>query len=126
VIDTPAGTVALPAVYAQMGYFLTGEQRVYNRAGGVFGRVKPLANFAYGEGWGAWELALRYSYADFGSAFSDTLPAPNAGAPLFGGRESDVTVGLNWYLNQYAKFQFNYIQTSRPQRNCHFCRPRPA
>jgi phosphate-selective porin OprO/OprP len=110
VIDTPEGTVALPGVYAQMGYFLTGEQRVYNRAGGVFGRVKPLASFALGEGWGAWEVALRYSYADFGNAFSDTLPPPNAGAPLFGGRENDVTVGLNWYLNQYAKFQFNYIQ----------------
>jgi phosphate-selective porin len=55
-------------------------------------------------------VALRYSYADFGNAFSDALPPPGAGAPRFGGRENDVTVGLNWYLNQYAKLQLNYIQ----------------
>lgn len=109
VIDTPAGVVTLPGAYVQMAYLLTGEQRGYNRAGGVFGRVKPLNDFGYATGWGAWEVAVRYSYMDLDNAFTATLPPPNPGAPLFGGTLSDVTVGINWYLNQYAKFQFNYI-----------------
>jgi phosphate-selective porin OprO and OprP len=75
----------------------------------VFGRVKPLNNFGRATGWGAWELAVRYSYMDLGNAFTATLQPPNAGAPLFGGVLSDVTFGVNWYLNQYAKLQFNYV-----------------
>lgn len=82
--------------YAQMGYFLTGEVRPYNRQGGVFGRVKPLYDFGV-EGWGALEVAVRYSYLDLNAA------------GVSGGRLNDVTFGTNWHLNQYTKFQLNYI-----------------
>jgi phosphate-selective porin OprO/OprP len=109
VVDTPLGTESLPGIYVQAAYLLTGEVRPYNSTAGVFGRVKPLNNFGYATGWGAWEVAVRYSYMDLNNAFTSTLAIPNPGAPAFGGLLSDVTLGLNGYLNQYAKLQFNYI-----------------
>jgi phosphate-selective porin OprO/OprP len=108
-IQTPAGTETLPGAYVQAAYLLTGEVRPYNSTAGVFGRIKPLNNFEPGGGWGAWEVAVRYSYIDMNNAFTSTLPLPGGGAPAFGGLLSDITLGVNWYLNQYAKFQFNYI-----------------
>lgn len=91
------GTSTLPAYYIQSGYFLTGEKRAYNKIAGVFARVRPLTPYG-DEGFGAVELAARYSYIDLnGSGFQ-------------GGRLNDVTLGVNWYLNQYTKFQLNYIR----------------
>jgi phosphate-selective porin OprO/OprP len=91
----------LPTMYAQVGYFLTGEQRPYNKNNAVFGRVKPLHNFSSAGGIGAWELAFRYSYANFHNNVN----------PGFANELTDTTLGLNWYLNQYTKFQANWIHT---------------
>lgn len=85
--------------YAHFGYFLTGESRAYNRKGGVFGRVKPLDPFNRDGGCGAWEVAGRWSYIDLNDK------------SIQGGRMTDLTFGLNWYLNQFTKFQFNYIHS---------------
>ena len=48
-------------------------------------------------GLGAWQVAARYSYADFNSF------------DIFGGKGESLTLGLNWYWNPYARVQFNYI-----------------
>ncbi len=97
-VDTIAGPPsAVWGAYAQVGCILTGEHRLYNHKGGHLGRVIPREPFARGGGWGAWELALRWSQLDL-----------NDGV-IAGGRLNDLTAGLNWYLNQYTKFQFNYI-----------------
>lgn len=90
-------TVAFGGAYAYAGYFLTGEVRPYNRKSGLFGRVKPLQN-AGRCGWGAWELAARWSYIDLNDA------------NIMGRRLNDLTAGANWYLNPRTKFQFNYIR----------------
>ncbi|VAX42396.1 Phosphate/pyrophosphate-specific outer membrane porin OprP/OprO [hydrothermal vent metagenome] len=82
--------------YAQAGYLLTGESRPYNRKSGLLGRVKPLEPFGNG-GIGAWEIAGRWSYIDLNNK------------NIQGGRLTDLTFGLNWYLNNHTKFQFNYI-----------------
>ena len=58
--------------YAFVSYFLTGENRPYNRKMGVFDRVKPYEDFFrvrdcdgnVSTGHGAWELAYRFSYID--------------------------------------------------------------
>jgi len=100
-VDLDRGGVAyLPMLYVQSGYFLTGEVRPYDKTNAVFGRVKPRN--ALGEGGiGAWEVTARYSYANFNS-FQNAIS---------GNELSDITFGLNWFLNQYAKFQFNYIHS---------------
>ncbi|MES2788629.1 MAG: porin [Planctomycetota bacterium] len=96
---TNGSTATLPGYYAQAGYFLTGEQRSYNKIAGVLGRVKPLHNWGEPCGYGAVELAARYSYLDLNSH------------GINGGRMNDVTLGTNWYLNQYTKLQLNYIRS---------------
>ena len=54
-------------------YFLTGEHMPWNRKTGCLGRIKPFENFWVVDrcdgcrdwGMGAWQVAARYSYADF-------------------------------------------------------------
>lgn len=89
----------LSGVYAQAGYFLTGEHRPYDRKAGAIDRVIPRRNFGptCDQGWGAWEVAGRFSYVN--------LSDKN----IRGGRMHDYTAGVNWYLNPYWKVQFNYI-----------------
>jgi len=87
-------------VYAYASYFLTGERRPYSKSSGLFSRVRPRNNFSIKErGWGAWELAGRYSYLDLEDGGID------------GGMMSDITVGLNWYLNPNIRIMANYIHS---------------
>lgn len=89
--------------YAQASYVLTGEYRKYNKKGACFGRVIPA--HPLGDcGWGAWELAGRWSYVD--------LTNTPVVTPL-AGRLTDFTAGVNWYWNAYAKMQFNWIHAEQ-------------
>jgi phosphate-selective porin OprO/OprP len=90
--------------YVYVSYFLTGEHMTWERMSGTLGRVKPHQNFfsvrtcddEIERAWGAWQVAVRYSVADF------------TDENVLGGEGNIVTVGLNWYWNAYAKMQFNY------------------
>lgn len=87
--------------YAHGSYFLTGENRVYQRFGqhgAQFGRNEPIVNFdpRHGHGtWGAWELKSRWSYLN--------LDEFNAG------QYNDLTVGFNWYWNDRTRWMFDWI-----------------
>lgn len=95
--------------YAFVSYFLTGENRPYNRRMGVFDRVRPFEDFFHvrtcdgctATGRGAWEVAYRFSYIDM----LDGLTVKGAG------RAADHTIGLNWYLNPFTKVMFNYVHS---------------
>jgi phosphate-selective porin OprO/OprP len=96
-------SAVLPGVYAQLGYFLTGEHRPYDRKAGAIDRVIPFENFKFspccdGNGWGAWEVAGRFSYLDLNDE------------NIRGGTMMDATFGINWYWNPYTKLVFNYIR----------------
>lgn len=100
VVDSSvAEPVTFGGAYAQVGYFLTGEHRPYDRASGAIDRVMPRCNFKPGEGIGAWEIAGRWSYIDL------------TDGSIVGGTMQDMTIGLNWYVNPYCKCVFNYIHT---------------
>jgi len=99
--------------YAFVSYFLTGENRPYNRRLGVFDRVRPFENFFrvrtedgnVSTGLGAWELAYRISYMDM---LDGLAPAQStAGAAL----AVDHTIGVNWYMNPYTRVMFNYVHS---------------
>jgi phosphate-selective porin OprO/OprP len=99
-----APTATLQGGYAQVGYFLTGEHRPYDRAAGAIDRVKPFTNFFWVDtssghclGWGAWEVAARISTIDLNDQ------------NVRGGTLTDFTAGINWYWNPYTKLVFNYI-----------------
>jgi phosphate-selective porin len=58
-----------------------------------------------GGGPGAWELTARFAYANFSSP--NIPPAPNG--LKVGDRDAEMTLGVNWYLNDYARLMFNYV-----------------
>ena len=91
--------------YFQVGYMLTGEHHSWNRKNGTLGRVKPFENFFAvrdcenntRRGLGAWQIAARYSRADFNDQ------------DILGGDGESLTIGLNWWWTTHARWQFNYI-----------------
>ena len=103
------GVVFVHGFYADVSYFPTGEHRGYSLGRGAFDQVavrRPLIrdrNDPRG-GCGAIELAARFSYADFDSP---NLPPATDGAPA-GASLYQVTLGTNWYLNDYTRIMFNY------------------
>ena len=68
----------------------TGESRPYSN--GNTNNIVPK------NPWGAFEFLLRYSELDLNDG------------PIQGGKEHDWTLGANWYLTKYFKFQANYIR----------------
>jgi len=88
--------------YLMLSMFLTGEHRMYKHGG--FGRVKPYHPIGR-RGWGAWELAFRYSQMDVSS---DVLAAN----PAMPATLTNWTVGLNWYLTAHVRVMYNYILTN--------------
>ena len=100
--EQTGSSVSTPSYYAQVGYLLTGETRDYNRKDGVLSTVRPNNPFG-ANGWGAWELAARFSRTE---TVIDNL-FTSSGPP---GNRTTFLVGLNWYLNEHTKFQFNYLR----------------
>ncbi len=99
----------LNGAYSQVGWFLTGEHRPYDRKAGAIDRVIPFHSVAKcGGGWGAWEVAGRWSYLDV------------TDKQVQGGLMQNMTAGLNWYVNPNCKCVFNYIHSwadARPTSN---------
>jgi len=80
--------------YIYVSWFVTGEHRPYSVKSGAFNRVKPVGTN------GAWELALRRSHLNLNSGTGN----------IRGGKQTNMTWGLNWYFHQSARLMLNYIQ----------------
>jgi phosphate-selective porin OprO/OprP len=99
------GNLQFHGGYVYLSYFLTGEHMPWDRAEGVLGRPEPFENFFLidnfhdhrSAGWGAWQIAVRWSFADL------------TDGDVAGGIGESVTFGLNWYWNAYARMQLNYV-----------------
>ncbi len=87
--------------YAYVSYFLTGENRNYERFGqhgAQFTRLIPNNNVFFTPGGfslGAWEAKARWSYLSLDS--------------IGKGRLDDLTVGFNWYWSERTRMFFDYI-----------------
>jgi len=83
--------------YTQLSWFVTEESRQYKPQNGKFGRIHPLNDY------GAFELAARMSSLDLNDE------------EIFGGNAKQYTLGLNWYLNSYIRFMFNYVHVDNDE-----------
>lgn len=97
----PGSNLEFHGGYAQGSVFLTGESRPYSLSYGSFRWIKPKRSL------GAIELAARWSGLDLDDD------------EIRGGDESNVTVGVNWYVNQNIRFMFNAIFADINLRKSH-------
>lgn len=98
---TETSEVTNAAWQAAGTFLLTGE----TPAGGV---VSPKRPFGTDTGWGAFELAARYTELDVDDAvFARGLADPARSAS----RARAVAFGVNWYLTKNVKYVANYERT---------------
>jgi len=94
-------TALVGGAYSHVSWFLTGENRVFERFGqhgAQFARNKPFTNFFAtpgGVGWGGWEAKARWSYLDL--------------SDVNRGQYNDLTVGFNWYWSDRTRIMFDWI-----------------
>jgi phosphate-selective porin OprO and OprP len=93
--------------YAEASYVITGEARKYIPTSGAYSGVRPDRPVGSG-GWGAWEVAARYSYLNLNNHATPGVAATTTGG-VFGGRQNIYTVGLNWYPIYNIRFMLDYI-----------------
>jgi phosphate-selective porin OprO/OprP len=99
-VDAPElGSPVFTGYYVTGSWALTGEMRGYNRKSGVFNPL-PVAKSVYQGGWGAWEVAARWSDIDL----TDGL--------VYGGEMQILSLGLNWWLSPFFSASLNYRNIS--------------
>jgi len=114
----PGPTLNFDGGYVQASYSIGGT-RHYDPTRGAYTGVIPEVPMSPGSpGWGALELAARYTIIDLNSPYLTTAtlgPAYSApgvftgGTTTYGGgKETSYGVGLNWYPNNNMKFMLDY------------------
>jgi phosphate-selective porin OprO/OprP len=110
----------IDAWYASAMWNITGEPFAAMYKEGVFGRLKPKANFG-ANGWGALQVGVRYSKfdaSDFktsnvaGTGVLGTTTSATADGVVTPTNEADAwTVGANWILTPNTRLVANYVHT---------------
>ncbi len=94
--------------YVQGAWAITGEHHAWSNASGGFLGLRPSKVFDLKRGgWGAWEVAARYSVLnlnDHAGALGSVTPTGG----IRGGEQKITTLGLNWYPNTVVHFLLDY------------------
>ena len=102
-------TVRFKAWNSSATYLITGEKRPENGTPRVkHAFLGPESPGGGGKGWGAWEVAFRYSGIqgkEPGIFFNNVFTPQNV--PAFDFHTDEFTFGLNWYPNYWVRFQSN-------------------
>jgi phosphate-selective porin OprO/OprP len=114
--------------YVQASWVLTGESKPFIKSTSAFGSPKPFRPLSVKDGgWGAWELAARYSTLNLNShensadgvvtGWSGVQKSYTFFNTVRGGNQRIATVGLNWYPVSTIRLLFNYlyVDTDRTQ-----------
>jgi phosphate-selective porin OprO/OprP len=97
----------IDAYYINASWMVTGESYAPVYKNGLMGgRMIPKNDFAAGNGWGAWELGVRYSNFDAG----DFTVASLAGGST--NKADSWTAGVKWITDPNTRFLLNYVDTS--------------
>ncbi len=92
--------------YVEASYALTGEIKKYNAGSGAYHSISPAHPFSPSSGgWGAWEVAARYSVMDL----NDQLGSATG---IAGGKQTVYTFGINWYPSSNLRFMLDYIHAN--------------
>ena len=95
--------------YVEAAVSLTGDVHKYNPASGAYSMPKPASPFGWSDGGftgpGAWELAFRYSWVDL----NQNTGIEGGKAVGNGGDQQVYTFGVNWYVNNNVRFDFDYL-----------------
>ncbi len=94
------GDLSFDGYYVMASVFLTDDRRPYDFKPGDFDKVNPKNKVGKG-GYGAWEIAARFSSLDLSDA--DVI---NPG--ITGGELDNVSLALNWYANKNVRFLVSY------------------
>jgi phosphate-selective porin OprO/OprP len=104
IVSTPA----FNGWWVEGTWLLTGESHVWNSTIAAFDAPVIAHQFSPKTGgWGAWELALRYSDMDlnYHAGSQGVLPETDA---IRGGNQKIFTAGMNWYLDPLVRLVFDY------------------
>ncbi|QNK01095.1 OprO/OprP family phosphate-selective porin [Dyella telluris] len=83
--------------YAYASWMITGESRQYRESNATFGPVVPRASWN-GHSGGALEVGVRLSMTDLNNR------------DVVGGKETNLTVGVNWYLDKSVRLSANVVR----------------
>ena len=97
--------------YALATWSLTGEAHAYDPTTASFRGLKPASPLGR-DGFGAWELAARYSTIDL----NDNPFLAAAAGGVAGGRQDVWSVGVNWYPTNGIRFalDFDNVRVGHP------------
>lgn len=115
--ETPPGLgdAHFNGLYVQGSWILTGENRRFDQSRGAFWfpkANKPLG----GGGWGAWEVAARYSRMDLNDR-EGALGEPPPDEGVRGGDQSIWAAALLWYPRPRVRLMLNYLHVAVDRLN---------
>jgi len=87
--------------YVQGSFFVTGETKPYKKDRGTYGSPKPIAEA------GAWEVTARY----------DFIESPDLTGATGKPEVTQITAGLNWYVNPNVRLMLNYSMGEQETTN---------
>lgn len=90
-------SVNINGSYIQTSYVLTGEDKSWKG-------VKPSRPFMNNPDIGTWQLVARWSQLSLDGKMSPFLQN-------FSDRTNSYTIGVTWYVNNFAKIKLNYLKT---------------
>src|ERR1700730_3014091 len=125
----PGGTkINFNGYYVYAAWYLTAESRAeayitypeeINQPA-EWSQIKILNPVRAG-GWGAWELAARFSEINLNDGTVGFAQPVGARPNIQGGRQADFTLGLNWYPDVGIRFMANWVHVL--QQSAPFNRP---
>ena len=106
--DAPFRDLTFDGYYVQTSYYLTGESQNFLSNFATPWRVQPNQEFDLETGgWGAVEVAARFSHIDLDSGTGDL-----AHGGIRGGVADNYSLALNWYPTALTRVSVNYVHSN--------------